>query len=59
MARVSYVGEGSPFRRLLNHSPGVSQAYWGLRKVLDESTVSPKLRMLTFLATDVTNHCRY
>ena len=59
MARIPYTGEGSAFRRLLNHSPAVSDAYWGLRKALDESTVSPKVRMLTFLATDITNGCRY
>ena len=59
MARISYQGEGTSFRRLLNHSPAVSQAYWSLRKALDEGVVSPKLRMLTFLAADLTNHCRY
>ena len=59
MARVSYVGEGSAFRRLLNHSPAVSAAYWSLRGALDESELSPKIRMLSFLATDLTNGCRY
>jgi hypothetical protein len=59
MARISYVGEGTSFRRLLNQSPKVSDAYWGLRKALDEGAVPAKIRMLTFLATDVTNHCRY
>lgn len=59
MARISYQGEGTSFRRLLNHSPAVSQAYWGLRKALDEGAVPAKIRMLTFLASDLTNHCRY
>ena len=59
MARIPYTGEGSAFRRLLNHSPAVSDAYWGLRKALDESTLSPRVRTLTFLATDITNGCRY
>ncbi len=59
MPRINYVGEGSSFRRLLNHSPEVASAYWGLRKALDNVTVPPKIRMLSFLAADVTNHCRY
>ncbi|MGH2500040.1 MAG: hypothetical protein ACRDF0_08140 [Candidatus Limnocylindria bacterium] len=59
MARISYTGEGSPFRRLLNHSPTVSDAYWALRKALDGGSVPPRIRMLSFLAADVTNHCRY
>lgn len=59
MARIPYTGEGSAFRRLLNHSPAVSVGYWSLRKALDEGTLSPKVRMLTFLATDITNGCRY
>ena len=59
MARIPYTGEGSAFRRLLNHSPDVSKGYWGLRKALDEGTLSAKIRMLSFLATDITNGCRY
>jgi hypothetical protein len=59
MARLSYVGEGSAFRRLLNHSPEVSSAYWSLRKALDGSSLSAKIRMLSFLASDVTNDCEY
>jgi len=59
MARISYAGEGTAFRKLLNHSPAVSAAYWSLRKALDEGEVSKKIRMLTFLATDLTNHCLY
>ena len=59
MARVSYVGEGNAFRRLLNHTPAVSEAYWSLRKALDEGVLSRKIRMLSFLACDVTNECRY
>jgi hypothetical protein len=59
VARISYIGEGSAFRRLLNHSPEVSAAYWALRKALDESEVSAKIRMLSFLASDITNDCHY
>jgi len=59
MARIPYTGEGSAFRRLLNHSPAVSDGYWGLRKALDEGRLSPKIRMLSFLAADITNGCRY
>lgn len=59
MARIPYTGEGSAFRRLLNHSPGVSDAYWSTRKALDEGVVPAKIRMLSFLITDITNGCRY
>ncbi len=59
MARISYVGEGASLRRLINHSPEVSTAYWSLRKALNDGVLSPKIRMLSFLATDTTNHCRY
>jgi len=59
MARVSYVGEGTAFRRLLNHSPAVSSAYWSLRHALDDGEVPAKIRMLGFLGSDVTNGCRY
>ena len=59
MARISYAGEGNNFRKLLNHSPAVSEAYWGLRKALNEGALSPKLRMLSFLSSDVANSCRY
>ncbi|MGH2379436.1 MAG: hypothetical protein ACRDGT_13325 [Candidatus Limnocylindria bacterium] len=59
MARISYKEGPTSFRKLLNHSPGVSKAYWGLRDALNAGTVSPKLRMLSFLASDITNRCRY
>jgi hypothetical protein len=59
MARIPYTGEGSAFRRLLNHSPAVSDGYWGLRKALDEGTLSAKVRMLSFLVTDIHNKCGY
>ena len=59
MARIPYTGEGSAFRRLLNHSPEVSAAYWKLRDALDSGALTPKVRMLSFLATDLQNHCRY
>lgn len=59
MARISYVGQGNNFRRLLNHSPQVSAAYWDVRKALNEGALSPKLRLLSFLASDVANSCRY
>lgn len=59
MARISYAGEGNNFRRLLNHSPAVSVAYWSLRQALNEGVLSPKLRMLSFLSSDHANKCRY
>ncbi|MBI3521593.1 MAG: hypothetical protein HY071_00670 [Chloroflexi bacterium] len=59
MARIPYTGEGSAFRRLLNHSPEVSAAYWKLRDALDGGALSAKLRLLSFLATDLQNGCRY
>ena len=59
MARITYVGQGNNFRRILAHSPDVSAAYWSLRKALNDGVVSAKLRMLSFLACDVTNRCRY
>ena len=59
MARISYKEGASSFRKLLNHSPAVSEAYWGLREALNKGAVAPKLRMLSFLAADITNHCRY
>jgi hypothetical protein len=57
--RIGYRGEGNNLRRLLNNSPDVSAAYWGLRKALNEGVLSPKLRMLSFLASDLTHSCRY
>ena len=59
MPRIAYVGQGTNFRRLLNNSPEVSAAYWALRKGLNEGVLSPKLRMLSFLASDVANRCKY
>ena len=60
MPRIGYVGQGNNFRKMLNNTPEVSAAYWALRKALNEqSELSPKLRMLSFLASDVANHCRY
>lgn len=60
MPRIPYIGQGNNFRRLLNHTPEVSAAYWELRRALNEhSLLSPKLRMLSFLASDVANRCRY
>lgn len=60
MPRIGYVGQGTSLRRLFNHSPEISAAYWELRKTINEhSVLSPKLRMLSFLASDVANRCRY
>lgn len=59
MARIEYLGQGTNFRRLLNHSPQLSAAYWELRKALNEGVLAPKLRMLSFLSSDVANACRY
>jgi hypothetical protein len=59
VARIGYVGEGNNFRRILNHSPELSAAYWSLRKALNEGVVPAKTRMLSFLASDLTNRCHY
>jgi alkylhydroperoxidase/carboxymuconolactone decarboxylase family protein YurZ len=60
MARIGYVGQGNNLRRLLAHSPEISDAYWGLRKAINEhSQLSPRLRILSFLASDVANRCGY
>ncbi len=59
MARIGYVGQGNSLRRLLNQSPAVSEAYWSLRKALNDSGLSPKIRMLSFLAVDRANRCAY
>lgn len=59
MPRIGYVGQENNFRKLLNNAPKVSAAYWDLRKALNEGVLSPKLRMLSFLASDVANHCRH
>jgi hypothetical protein len=57
--RIGYMGEGNNFRRMVNNSPEVAAAYWGLRKALNEGVLSPKLRMLSFLSSDLANECRY
>ena len=59
MPKIGYTGQGNNFRKLLNNSPQVSAAYWDVRKALNEGVLSPKLRMLSFLSSDVVNHCRY
>jgi hypothetical protein len=57
--RIGYIGQGTYFRRLLLNSPEVSAAYWNLRKALNEGVLTPRLRMLSFLSSDVVNRCRY
>jgi len=60
VARIGYVGQGNNLRRLLANSPEISAAYWELRKTINEkSRLSPRLRILSFLASDVANRCRY
>ena len=60
MPRIGYVGQGNNFRKMLNNAPEVAAAYWGLRKALNEqSRLSPKLRILSFLSSDVANSCAY
>ncbi len=59
MAKIAYVGQGNNFRRLLNHAPQLAAAYWDLRRALNEGSLVPKLRMLSFLASDHANRCRY
>ena len=59
MPRIGYAGEGNNFRKLLNNAPQLSAAYWDVRKALNEGVLSPKLRMLSFLSSDLVNHCRY
>jgi hypothetical protein len=57
--RIGYSGQGTYFRQLLNNAPQVSAAYWELRKALNEGVLSPKLRLLSFLSSDLANGCRY
>ena len=54
-------GNGGPevLRVLIVHAPALSAAYWELRKQLNEGAVSAKLRMLSFLSSDLVNECRY
>jgi hypothetical protein len=59
MPRIGYTGDGTNLRRLLNNAPQVSAAYWDLRKALNEGVLSPRLRLLSFLSSDVVNGCRY
>lgn len=59
MVRIGYAGQGTNLRRLLNNAPQVAAAYWELRKALNEGVLSPKLRLLSFLSSDLVNHCRY
>jgi hypothetical protein len=59
MPRIGYVGQGTNFRKLLNNAPQVSAAYWEVWKALNEGVLSPKLRMLSFLSSDLVNRCRY
>lgn len=60
MPRIAYAGQGNNFRRLMANSPEIAAAYWGVRKALSEhSLLTPRLRMLSFLASDVANRCRY
>lgn len=59
MPRIGYVGQGTNFRKLLNNSPQLAAAYWELRKALNDGVLPPRLRMLSFLASDVVDHCRY
>ena len=59
MPKIEYVGQGNNFRKLLNNAPQLSAAYWDVRKALNEGVLSPKLRALSFLSSDLVNHCRY
>lgn len=59
MPRIPYSGQGTNFRKLLNNAPQVSAAYWELRKTLNEGVLSPRLRMLSFLSSDLVNKCAY
>lgn len=60
MARIGYVGQGNNLRRLLSNTPEISAAYWALRKAINEQSVlSPRLRLLSFLASDKANECAY
>ena len=60
MARIGYVGQGNNLRRLLAHSAEIAESYWGLRRAINEhSLLSQRLRMLSFLSSDVANRCGY
>lgn len=57
MARVPYVGEGTNYRKVLNHAPAIAGAHAALTRAIAESTLPPKTRMLAVLATDHANRC--
>ncbi len=57
MARISYVGEGDNYRRVLNHAPAIAEAHAALLKASRESTVPPRIRVLAILAVDHANRC--
>lgn len=57
MARVPNVGEGSNYRKVLNHAPQISAAWADLQKANNESSIAPKTRMLATLAVDHANRC--
>lgn len=57
MARIAFVGEGSNYRRVLNHAPEVSQAWAALQKAVNESSIDKRTRMLATLAVDHANRC--
>lgn len=57
MARVPSIGEGSNYRKVLNHAPEISAAWAGLQKAINESSIAPKTRMLATLAVDHANRC--
>jgi len=60
VARIGYVGQGNNLRRLIAHTPEISEAYWSLRKAINEhSLLSPRLRILSFLSSDKANRCPY
>jgi hypothetical protein len=60
VARIGYVGQGNNLRRLIAHTPEISEAYWAIRKTINEkSLLSPKLRILSFLSSDKANRCPY
>ncbi|HET8569158.1 MAG TPA: hypothetical protein VFM93_09250 [Candidatus Limnocylindria bacterium] len=59
MARISYTGDGSPYIRMLNHSPGVKDGIVKVRDAIAAGPLPARLRVLSTLTADRINDCHY
>ena len=59
MARISYTGAGSPYERMLNHSPSVKEGILAVRDALKAGPLPARLRLLSTLTVDRINDCHY